>query len=199
MTAYTLFLVDRRMLEAADRADRDIQCAPAGSAAAFRLVLEEAWPASEPRLARLALGLGLKGDQVADILQDVYLTAIQKPPNINDQAALTRWLIQVTVNRCRLHHRRGSRWQRLWTSLAGTWRTSQESSHRAQHGELKIELDRALAKLSEGDRTLVVLRYFLDLNSRQISEIENIPEGTVRTRLRAARHKLANELAHWNV
>jgi DNA-directed RNA polymerase specialized sigma24 family protein len=35
------------------------------------------------------------------------------------------------------------------------------------------------------------------LNSRQIAEIVDQPESTIRSRLRAARRRLAEELAEW--
>ena len=63
--------------------------------------------------------------------------------------------------------------------------------------ELKGEVERALRTLAEEERALVVMRYFSDLNSRQVAEIVGMPEATVRGRLRAARRKLAEELAEW--
>jgi RNA polymerase sigma-70 factor, ECF subfamily len=197
MNATPLSLVDRRMLDAADRAGRPQPLAEARSPAAFGRLLEEVWQANQPRLARLALGLGLKSDQVADILQDTYLAAMREPPAIHDEAGLVRWLFRLTVNRCHLEHRRRGRWRRLWTSLATAW-SVRAPSDATYHGELRSEVDRALALLTHEDRTLVVLRYFADLNSRQIGEILGLPEATIRGRLRAARHKLAAELADWN-
>jgi DNA-directed RNA polymerase specialized sigma24 family protein len=41
------------------------------------------------------------------------------------------------------------------------------------------------------------MRYFSDLNSREIAAIVGIPEATVRGRLRAARQTLAKQLANW--
>jgi RNA polymerase sigma-70 factor (ECF subfamily) len=134
--------------------------------------------------------LGLKQDQVAD-------AAMRKPPAIEDQAALMSWLLQVTVNRCYLEHRQRGRWHRLWTSLATVWEP-RGTSAAAWHGELRAEVDRALGTLAQDDRTLIVLRYFVGLNSREIGEIAGLSEATVRGRLRAARHKLATELADWN-
>src|SRR5437763_16325245 len=87
----------------------------------FRRLLDAVWQENEARLARLAVGLGLQGDQAADALQDVYLMAIQKPPAIGDDGELLQWLFRVTVNRCHLEHRRKSRSRRLWSSLTAVW------------------------------------------------------------------------------
>jgi RNA polymerase sigma-70 factor (ECF subfamily) len=163
----------------------------------FRRLLDEVWAKHDARLAKLAVGLGLAGDQPADVLQDVYLMALRQPPAIDSEAELVRWLFRVTVNRCHLEHRRHGRWRRLWSSLAGVFDRHQRPAASVGYGELKRDVDRALTTLAGDDRTLVVMRYFLSLNSRQIAEIVGMPEATVRGRLRAARSKLAMELADW--
>lgn len=163
----------------------------------FRRLLAAVWSEQAGNLASLALGLGLKRDQAADALQDVYVTAIARPPANPDAGELKRWLFRVTVNRCRLEHRRAGRWRRLWSKLAAAWH-GEAANFAAIDGELKREVDQALSKLTADDRALVVMRYFSELNSREIAEIVGIPEATVRGRLRAARRKLAEELASWN-
>jgi RNA polymerase sigma-70 factor (ECF subfamily) len=163
----------------------------------FRRLLAAVWSDQSGHLASLALGLGLKREEAADALQDVYVTAVAQPPAITDAGELKRWLFRVMVNRCRLEHRRHGRWRRLWSKLAVAWH-GEATDFAALNGELKREVDQALSKLAADDRALVVMRYFSDLNSREIAEIVGIPEATVRGRLRAARRKLAEELASWN-
>lgn len=166
----------------------------------FRRLLDAVWQENEARLARLAVGLGLQGDQAADALQDVYLMAIQKPPTIEVGEELLRWLFRATVNRSHLEHRRRSRWRRMWSSLGVTAvvRFANHTHPSAAIGELKNEVERALSTLADDDRMLVVMRYFSDLNARQIGEIVGMPEATVRGRLRVARRKLAEQLADWD-
>jgi RNA polymerase sigma-70 factor (ECF subfamily) len=162
---------------------------------AFRRLLDRVWPEQVARLAALSAALGLPREQVADVLQDVYLTALAHPPALEAGEELVRWLFRVAANRSKLEHRRHSRWQRLWQSLTGVWRGEAPA---ATYGELKAEVERGLATLEDEDRLLVALRYFSELNSREIAEIVGIPESTVRGRLRTARRKLAIELADWN-
>jgi len=86
----------------------------------------------------------------------------------------------------------------MWSSLASAWRPIGQRGFAEGLGELKGDVERALGKLCEEDRTLVVMRYFSDLNSRQIAEMVGMQEATVRGRLRTARRKLADELADWD-
>ncbi|MBI1899480.1 MAG: sigma-70 family RNA polymerase sigma factor [Planctomycetia bacterium] len=163
----------------------------------FRRLLAEVWAAQAGPLASLALalGMGMKRDQAGDVLQDVYLAAIQKPPPIDDQTDLARWLFRVTANRCQLEHRRKGRWRRLWRGLVLAYRGQPAGRMGIPAEELRRDVDVALANLADDDRALVAMRYFSGLNSREIAEIVGVPESTVRGRLRAARQKLAQELA----
>src|SRR5262245_8930533 len=186
MNATQLSLTDGFMQQVADHLATET-CA----LSPFRRLLDEVWRQNDARLGKLAVGLGLRGDQAADALQDVYLMAIHKPPEIEEGEALLRWLFRVTVNRCHLEHRRTSRWRNLWTSLTQASGSIDRPQKIFEHGELKREVERALSTLPDDDRTLVVMRYFSELNSRQIGEIVGLPEATVRSRLRVARRKLA--------
>src|SRR5262245_33253908 len=127
----------------------------------FRRLFDEVWRKNDARLAKLAIGLGLSADQRAGVLQDVYLMAIGQPPAIDCEAELVRWLFRVTVNRCHLEHRRRGRWWRLWSSLVRAWDGDRRPAGAVAYGELKRDVDRALAALAEDDRLLVVMRYFL--------------------------------------
>ena len=56
-------------------------------------------------------------------------------------------------------------------------------------------LRRALAELPEQQRRALVLASFYGRSTREISEIENAPVGTIKTRIRAAMIKLRSMLA----
>jgi RNA polymerase sigma-70 factor (ECF subfamily) len=198
MNATQLTIAGSFMELAAGRRAADDLAGDTLALAQFHRLLDDVWQGNEAKLARLAVGLGLRSDQVADALQDVYLMATQKPPAIVDETELLQWLFRVTVNRCHLEHRRKSRWRRMWSSLASAGRPIGQHGFTEGLGELKDDVGRALGTLSDEDRTLVAMRYFSELNSRQIAEIVGVPEATVRGRLRSARRKLADELADWD-
>lgn len=55
-----------------------------------------------------------------------------------------------------------------------------------ERAELKTDLGRALAKLPEAQRELLLLRYAHELTLREIAEIQGLPLRTAQSRLRAA-------------
>ena len=60
----------------------------------------------------------------------------------------------------------------------------------AEKAELKAALRRAVSELDEKYRVPVVLYYFDDQNLAFISEVMNLPPGTVKSRLHKARELL---------
>ncbi|MBI3468727.1 MAG: sigma-70 family RNA polymerase sigma factor [Planctomycetes bacterium] len=155
------------------------------------------WEQAADDLAKLAASLGLRAAQADDVLQDVYLAALHsanKSPRTAEDLRL--WLFRITVNRCRLEHRRRGRWLRA----IGGWLHRSPSRVDVGPGEdLDRELEsrlvrRAMLTLDEKWKLPLVLRYFCDFDSRQIGEILGIPDSTVRSRLRTGRHVLAQTL-----
>lgn len=53
-----------------------------------------------------------------------------------------------------------------------------------------LEIEEALETLPNKDQRLIHLKYFQDLKNKEIAMIENIPEGTVKSRLHHSLKKL---------
>jgi len=176
---------------------------PAGPAAVPqtpREMLESVWEGIEPELRRTIAALGVDAGRAADILQDVYLAAWRKPPPGVAPAELRRWLFRVAINRCHLEHRRASRWRRVVQAVGrlrlGRKQDSQDSeAEKSLARQEEKELARAaLQRLDPEVRTILVLRYVAEFDSKEIGRILNLPDSTVRSRLRTARQALADEL-----
>ena len=61
-------------------------------------------------------------------------------------------------------------------------------------GDLSRSIQEGLMALSDDYRTVVVLRHFSDLSYREISEVLEIPEKTVKSRLYSARQSMKEGL-----
>lgn len=159
-------------------------------------VLRSVWEDTAPQLARLAAAMGIGHDRRDDVLQDVYLSAWQNGPADLGPVELQRWLVRVAVNRCRLEQRRQSRWKTAWQGLTRRWAHSDSNGNGtpASRTEDHEFVRQALARLEDPARVLLVLRYFMELDSAEIGQILEQPDSTVRGQLREARRKLAGEL-----
>ena len=67
-------------------------------------------------------------------------------------------------------------------------------SDQIQRNEQSVQLNLALGKLSEEHRSILVLREMEDMDYEAISEILDLPIGTVRSRLHRARGQLKEQL-----
>lgn len=158
-------------------------------------VLRSIWDGLRPELARVVAALGIEPGRAEDVLQDVYLTAWEKPPPVADPADLRRWLFRVAINRCHLEHRKGARWRGVFRGLVRLWTGLDEQSPEAMsRSEEKQRVRAGLQRLEPRLRTILVLRYFAEFDSKEIGRILDLPDSTVRSHLRTARQRLAEEL-----
>ncbi|HVJ26826.1 MAG TPA: RNA polymerase sigma factor, partial [Vicinamibacterales bacterium] len=61
--------------------------------------------------------------------------------------------------------------------------------------DTRLRVRKALLQLPEGQRDVVILRYFSELSYEQIASALGIPEKTVKSRLFSARQRLCELLA----
>lgn len=59
--------------------------------------------------------------------------------------------------------------------------------HSQDHQRFEIDM---IAKLPKAQQELIFLKYFHDLQNKEIAALHNIPEGTVKSRLHTALSKL---------
>ncbi len=131
------------------------------------------------------------GDRAAaeDALQDAVLIAWRKLGNVRPDAPLRPWFFAVVARRSR----------RLRLSLRRTFATEESAQTEpdlpAVDAADRIDLWRAVTRLSPRLRQLVVLRYYMDLTLADSAAIAGIPVGTAKSRLNRALEKLRLDVA----
>ena len=149
------------------------------------------------RLRRVIAGMGLGVADAEDVLQVVSVKCLNGSPRFADRRQCLRWLIQVTTHECITEHRRRSRFRRRAEDLL-RGASSQDPRigplERAEASERFEAVQGALRDLDEAVLRPLVLRYFSDLTSTEISELLGMPASTVRSTLRQARMALAKTL-----
>jgi RNA polymerase sigma-70 factor, ECF subfamily len=131
--------------------------------------------------------------EAEDMLQEVFLEVHRSLSDYDPaRGAFTTWLYRITVNDC-LNWRRKRRPKLIPLDVL--------PAGGAHHAALMHEdatsdegVWQALSKLNPKLRTVVVLRYYWDLSYVEITEILNIPIGTVKSRLNRALLTLRDEL-----
>lgn len=150
------------------------------------------------RLRRLVVGMGLGAEEGEDVLQDVYIEAIQRPPKHYTSQEAGRWLMRVTVNRCLLEFRHRKRQQQAAIEILQRWTETKNAPLQPDKHAIRTEeieaMRQCLYKMSESLKVPMVMKYFCELNSIEIGEILRLKPGTVRKRLCKGRVILAQAL-----
>jgi RNA polymerase sigma-70 factor (ECF subfamily) len=150
------------------------------------------------RLKRIVAGFGLSVQDGEDVLQDVSIQALKNSGKCRTREDVVRWLIKVTVNRCLMEHRRRRSFRRHAREILRRRAEIETNSNSADNKAIvaeELEIVREnLQKLDDSLLGPMVLRYFCDLNSKEVGQILGLKPSTVRSRLREARMILAKRL-----
>jgi RNA polymerase sigma-70 factor (ECF subfamily) len=140
---------------------------------------------------RLARSLVSDETLAADIAQDAWVSALRRPPDTS--APLRPWFRRVVrhqlFNRSREAQRRATR-ERLAGVPDGA-RSPEDMLGRTDFQRILVE---AVTARREPYRQIVLLRYFDDLSSTEISRKLNVPAATVRGRLKTAIEEVRSRL-----
>jgi len=133
----------------------------------------------------------MKETQLAeDVFQEVFYKVIKNYHKFNHQSSEKTWLIRITINTCKDMLR--TSWIKRVTTF-GVWQDSEneyEKPYDIEKKETNKELYELIQQLPQKYKEILLLFYYKDLTYEEISEILQIPEGTVRSRLSRAREKL---------
>lgn len=137
-----------------------------------------------------ALAILMEPHDAEDVAQDALIRALERLEQCRDPDRFGAWLRQIARNRA-LNVRRARTVRRVFSLRGALQVPSTESPARdAAVGELRERLIQALEGVTEVQREVVLLHDLEGWRHREIAEMLNLPEGTVRSHLSHARRKL---------
>lgn len=146
-------------------------------------------------LTKLCLSLCGNRHDAEDLYQSTWEKAIRKIRTYDSDNPFEKWLFAICVNTYR------DRVRRYDNSKILRFSSDEEQDHVLSSipvGDIDydgmIALHAAVQRLKPALREVVVLYYFRDYSVAELSEILDIPEGTVKSRLSTARTELRKEL-----
>jgi RNA polymerase sigma-70 factor (ECF subfamily) len=145
---------------------------------------------------RTALAITNDSEVASDLLQDVFLRIHRFSHKIDTERPLEPWLYRVTTNLAYSWMKRRNRLTRYLREIAELLSREQKPTphHMAERDEEWRWVQQAVANLPLAQRVVVVLYYVNDLSLQEISEILDIPAGTVKSRLHYGRKALKKHL-----
>lgn len=120
-----------------------------------------------------------------DAIQDALIKMYKNIQNLQKVEAFKSWSRRIIINSCYDIIEKNKKIIDINSRLADTYEETREDVY-----DCEDELVKILDKIDPDLRLTVTLYYYNELTVKEISEIINIPEGTVKSRLSRAREKL---------
>jgi RNA polymerase sigma-70 factor (ECF subfamily) len=169
-------------------ADNDVTRAQAGDVDAFARI----YRSHAPRV--FALSMRLTGDptRARTLTQDAFVTAWNRLSTFRGDAALGSWLHRITVNLALMDARGRKRYD---ARVAGSDAIDLNAATPPVDVDQAIDLERAIAGLPPGARTVFVLHDIEGYRHEEIARLTGAAPGTLRSQLHRARKLLMEALS----
>ncbi len=155
-----------------------------GDEEAFAMLIEQ----YKLQIYKTAKAILKDEDDVCDAIQDTALSIYKNISNLKNEKYFKTWVIRITINKC---------YDIIAKSKLNDEKVLKVQSNISETNISfdnnvieKTDLERTLDLLEEDLKKVTLLYYYNDLSIKEISEILNIPKGTVKSRVFRAREKL---------
>ena len=173
-----------------------------GDATAYRGLVEK----YQGRVYAMVYGMLRNREDARDITQEAFVKAYKNLKSFRLESSFYTWLYRIAMNLAIDFTRKRKRQGTTSFDEAVASRDQDGGISEVHHGDSpskKLERKQvykqimdALEKLPADQKQVILLRELEGLSYREISEVMDIPEGTVMSRLFYARKKLQKLLAH---
>lgn len=143
--------------------------------------------------------------EAEDMAQEAFIRAYVNIHSYDENRKFSTWLYRIATNLTidRIRKRKpdyfldaeikGTDGLNMYSQLAADERLPEEE---VQSIELQSYIQEQIAALAPKYRSIIMLRYLEEFSLREISEILDIPLGTVKTRIHRGREALRKKLRH---
>ncbi len=132
-----------------------------------------------------------------DLLHDIFIRLIENPNKFDPNKRFKPWIYAVATNECMKQYRKKST-SRLDEFQENTFAEDPEILMKLNDIHFNKSLKKSLSDLTFEHRCCFVLRYQEKLSIREISEVIDCPEGTVKSRIHYAIRLLSQKLSMFN-
>jgi RNA polymerase sigma-70 factor (ECF subfamily) len=177
-----------------------VRLAQKGDMAAF----EELVARHRDKVYARAYNMMRNEDEALDLSQDAWVRGWQRLGQFQGDSSFATWMTRIVINLCldqlrKLKRKRAESLEAMEEEAGGIERHmpifSPNPTEGLERAELRARIDRALDKLSQEHRTVLVLHEFEQMEYKDIARQTKCSVGTVMSRLFYARRRMASLLA----
>jgi RNA polymerase sigma-70 factor, ECF subfamily len=143
--------------------------------------------------------------EAEDMAQEAFIRAYVNINSFNQELKFSTWLFRIATNLCIDRIRKKKPDYYLDAEVSGTDGLTMYSQlasdsplpeKELESLELQETVQKEIMKLPEKYRSVIVLKYIEELSLNEISEILDMPLGTVKTRIHRGREALRQQLRY---
>jgi len=146
-------------------------------------------------------------NDVEDLVQEVFIRVVRMIPQYHDDGRFDAWLFRIATNLARDRMRERDRRPRILdlnevspgAADHAAWSGDEQAENRegtpesSEEGDLADRLERAMSRLSDAEREVILLRHYGHLTFEEIAELMGTPLGTALARA----HRGLGKLRQW--
>lgn len=150
----------------------------------------------QDRTVRVLYLLLWDADDAQDAAQETFIRAFRCIKSFRYHSSFSTWLHRIAFNTARNWVRDNKRDREVLFSIEGCLSGNQDKPDDYLIAmERSIEIKYALSRLPQYYREAIVLRHYNDLSYEEIAQVQQVPIGTVKSRLAKARELLRQYLS----
>jgi RNA polymerase sigma-70 factor (ECF subfamily) len=156
---------------------------------------------SKPLIAYFVRMLWKDRELAEDFLHDIFAKLIRKPDLFDPSRSFKTWIYSVANNMCKNEYKRREVRKNTVNGLDSSYQvkdTQRGVLTEVHENEFGKELELSLKDLDDKHSEVFVMRHMDGLSIKEIAEILDISDGTVKSRLFYATKYLAKSLEHFN-
>jgi len=128
-------------------------------------------------------------DKAKDFVQDLFLKLLENPERFDTNRKFQSWVFTVASNMCKNEFRK----------IGAENKYNEFITHELKHAnnsspDSGFSINSAISQLKSDYKNHIILRYKFKMTTREISEILDCPEGTVRSKLFYATKELSKSI-----
>ncbi|MBK1812831.1 RNA polymerase sigma factor [Clostridium sp. YIM B02505] len=146
-----------------------------------------------PQLYKIAKTRLDSEDDIGDAVQETIISAFENIGDLKNVEFFKTWVVRILINKCNDIYKKGNKVVYLET-LDNSAEINSLSNEAAID---KIDIEEAINHLSKDYKTTLNLYYVSGFTTKEIGQILNQSEGTIKSRLSRARNILKNHLINY--
>ena len=137
--------------------------------------------------------LGNDEHLVQDFLQELFFKILKNAEQYDSNRKFSTWIFSIAYNMCKNEYRR-MEVRKIVVQADNMDSFLQEEAHEKESPVTALDIYKELENLDDSHKSAFLLKYREGLEISEISEILNLPVGTVKSRLFYARKKIQANL-----